>query len=126
MKASKIVALGFLLLISGVSQGQSPSSGWNNVYGFGSPATVQQRLTQADLIAKGESDYYEGLGKTVVTNYSFSSYSVGSINQNTTTVSIVGEGNNATVNNEGFNSGNLNGSISWTDISDSRVNSEAR
>jgi hypothetical protein len=121
MKALKITAVGSLLALMGASQAQSPSTGWNNVYGFGTPAAVQQRLTQADLVAKGEAGYYDGLGRTVVTNNVFSSYSVGSINQNTTTVSIVGNGSSATVNNESYNAGNLNGSISVTDISDSVV-----
>ncbi len=114
------------LWLTFAAQAQSPSGSWNGVHTFGGSSAAQQKMTQADLIAKREAGYYDGLGKTVVNNYSFSSYSVGSINQNTTTVSIVGEGNSASVVNNGYNSGNLDGSISWTDISNSNVNSEAR
>lgn len=107
------------------AHGQSPSVNWNGVHAFSSASSTQQKLTQADMIAKREAGYYDNVGKTVVNNYVFSSNTVGSITENTTTVSIVGDGV-STIVQESTNTGDLDGSIRWDVISDSQVDSGVR
>jgi hypothetical protein len=107
------------------ASGQSPSVNWNGVHTFSSASTTQQKLSQADLIAKREAGYYDNIGKTIVSNYVFSSNTVGSITENTTNVSIVGDGVSNIVQ-ESSNTGNLDGSIRWSTTSNSQVDGEVR
>lgn len=46
---------------------QTVSGDWNSSYAFPSSSRQQIQLLQADLIAKREAGYYDGLGKSVVT-----------------------------------------------------------
>lgn len=77
------------------------------------------------MIAKREAGYYDNIGKTIVSNYVFSSNTVGSITENTTNVSIVGDGV-SNITQESSSTGNLDGSIQWSTTSNSQVDGEVQ
>ncbi len=83
----------------------SPGSDWNSSYGFPGSGKHQTNMTQADLIAKRESGYYDGLGKTEV--YNITTTSVGTMTTSTTTIT----GNDNNVAAESINSGGLDAGV---------------
>lgn len=125
MRIVKSLAVALAVTTSLWAHGQSPSVNWNGVYTFSSASSTQQKLSQADMIAKREAGYYDNIGKTIVSNYVFSSNTVGSITENTTNVSIVGDGV-SNITQESSSTGNLDGSIQWSTTSNSQVDGEVQ
>lgn len=97
---------GLLALPAAAAFADSSGTDWSSSYGFAGTAKHQTNMVQADLIAKKESDYYNGLGKTVVNN--ISTTSVGTMTTSTTTI----DGFNNTVGIDSQNTGGLNASMS--------------
>jgi hypothetical protein len=102
----------------------SPAADWNGNYGFSSASDRNLRLLQADMIKKGETDYYDGLGKTnynVITNNSVSTTnnvdnrSTSNIGQQTTAIGSV---NSSTTNIDVRDSTNIAVDTSSTSQSD--------
>ena len=83
----------------------SAGSDWSGSYGFMGSAKHQTNMTQADLIAKKESGYYDGLGKSQV--YNITTTSIGTMT--TSTTSITGNDNN--VSSDSLNSGGLDAGV---------------
>jgi hypothetical protein len=89
----------------GSALADSPGSDWSSSYGFPGSAKHQTNMTQADLIAKREAGYYDGLGKTEV--YNITTTSIGTMTTSTTTIS----GNENNVMAESLNSGGLDAGV---------------
>lgn len=83
----------------------SAGSDWNASFGFPGSAKHQTNMTQADLIAKKESGYYDGLGKSQV--YNITTTSIGTMTTSTTTIS----GNENNVASDSLNSGALDAGV---------------
>lgn len=83
----------------------SAGSDWNASFGFPGSSKHQTNLTQADLIAKKESGYYDGLGKSQV--YNITTTSIGTMTTSTTTIS----GNENNVASDSLNSGALDAGV---------------
>jgi len=107
------------LMLSNVAIAQSPSKDWNANYNFSGPGANSSRLLQADLIERMKNGYYDSFGPGDINLNSFSTNTIGTLNNYTTTID--GEGNTVTNDSTSTNSGNLNGSINV--ISNSLVES---
>ena len=83
----------------------SGGSDWSGSCGFPGSAKHQTNMTQADLIAKREAGYYDGLGKTEV--YNITTTSIGTMTTSTTTIS----GNDNNVASDSLNSGGLDAGV---------------
>lgn len=83
----------------------SSGSDWSTSYGFAGSAKHQTNMTQADLIAKRESGYYDGLGKTNVNN--ITSNTIGTMTTMNTTIS----GNSNNVAADSLSSGSMDASV---------------
>ena len=83
----------------------SGGSDWSTSYSFTSASRQQINMTQADMIAKRESGYYDGLGKNEV--YNIATTSVGTMT--TTTNTINGNSNNVAA--DSLSSGSLDASV---------------
>jgi|GEM_PF-5281595 hypothetical protein len=83
-----IALASFLLATSAIAD--SGGADWNTSYSFPGSARHQTNMSQADLIAKRESGYYDGLGKSTVNN--ITSSTVGTMTTMNTTVT--GNSNN--------------------------------
>lgn len=67
-----VVPLGFIWIVIMLTMswpmqargGGATKNDWSSNYGFSSATSKSVALTQADLIKKGESDYYDELGKS--------------------------------------------------------------
>lgn len=68
-------------------------------------------MTQADLIQKHESGYYERVGTNTVIYDIRSTYTVGAINVTDISVVVEGTGNVVDISNSATNSGYQDGSI---------------
>ncbi|NDP65034.1 hypothetical protein [Polaromonas sp.] len=97
----------FLLAVLHWNTAWADSSGsdWSTSYGFAGAAKHQTNMTQADLIAKRESGYYDGLGKTNVNN--INSNTIGTMTTMNTTIS----GNSNNVAADSLSSGSMDASI---------------
>lgn len=150
IKLSKNIAapmLLFTLLISQQAIAQTasqPSSDWSSSWAFTNNGLKTQRLLQADIIRKGEGDYYDNVGKTTmyITNDnrqgSFDNIqatgdavvnvetvtgektgkktnTIGSINTSTNEIFVDGTGNSIVLTNEATSTGCQNGSINLLD-----------
>lgn len=104
MKNQLVAGLSCVLLC-GVASADSSGSDWSGSYGFPGSAKHQTNMTQADLIAKREAGYYDGLGKTQV--YNISTTTIGTMNTMNTTI----DGENNTVASDSYSSGNLDASV---------------
>jgi hypothetical protein len=93
------------VVASGSALADSSGSDWSSSYGFAGSAKHQTNMTQADLIAKKESGYYDGLGKSQV--YNITTTSVGTMTTSTTTIN----GNDNNVMAESLNSGGLDAGV---------------
>lgn len=98
----------------------------------GGTSTKTQQMQQADLIAKEDAGYYDRIGENrntynVTNNSTVTSstvnndnrtgsfqetYSVGSLNASTSTISVEGSSNSINADNTARNEGTVNGSIS--------------
>jgi hypothetical protein len=96
---------------------------WNGSYSFPSSASNRQvqNMQQADLIAKKDAGYYDGLGKTTVYSTQISTYTVGSLDSSTNTVNLDGANNTVSLTSASSNTGDLNGAVRLTDINRSTV-----
>ena len=91
-------------------------SDWNSSYGFPGTAKHQTNMNQADLIAKKETGYYDGLGKSQV--YNITTTSVGTMTTSTTTIT----GNDNNVSSDSLNSGGLDAGVLVQSLQGSSVN----
>lgn len=94
-----------LMLPCAAAWADSAGSDWSSSYGFPGAGKHQTNMTQADLIAKKESGYYDGLGKSEV--YNITSTSIGTMTTSTTTIN----GNENNVMAESLNSGGLDAGV---------------
>lgn len=101
----RLVLLPALLLSTAAAHADSGGSDWNTSYGFPSVARHQTNMSQADLIAKREADYYNNIGRTDV--YNISTNTIGTMNTMTSTV----EGNNNNISSDSLNSGSMDASV---------------
>jgi hypothetical protein len=83
----------------------SGGSDWSGSYGFPGAGKHQTNMNQADLIAKKESGYYDGLGKSEV--YNITTTSIGTMTTSTTTIN----GNDNNVASDSLNSGGLDAGV---------------
>lgn len=81
-------------------------------------ARHQSNMTQADLIAKREAGYYDGLGKTQV--YNISTNTIGTMNTMTTNI----DGENNTVRSDSYSSGSLDASVLIQSLSSSSISQD--
>jgi hypothetical protein len=93
------------LLTSAAAQADSSGSDWGSSYTFTSPSKQQTNMSQADLIAKKESGYYNGLGKTEI--YNISTTAIGTMTTTNNTVN----GNSNNVAADSVSSGSLDASV---------------
>jgi hypothetical protein len=105
-----------LVLPAGSALADSAGTDWSGSYGFPGAGKHQTNMTQADLIAKKESGYYDGLGKNQV--YNISTTSVGTMTTSTTTIN----GNSNNVSAESLNSGGLDAGVLVQSLQGSSVN----
>ncbi len=94
----------------------SAGSDWSGSYGFMGVAKHQTNMNQADLIAKKETGYYDGLGKSQV--YNITTTSVGTMTTSTTTIS----GNDNNVSSDSLNSGGLDAGVLVQSLQSATVN----
>lgn len=94
-----------LVLPAGAALADSAGSDWSGSYGFPGAGKHQTNMTQADLITKKESGYYDGLGKSQV--YNITTTSIGTMTTSTTTIN----GNDNNVAAESLNSGGLDAGV---------------
>jgi hypothetical protein len=83
----------------------SGGSDWSTSYGFPGAGKHQTNMSQADMIAKRESGYYDGLGKSEV--YNISTTSIGTMTTTTNTVN----GNSNNVAADSLSSGSMDASV---------------
>lgn len=83
----------------------SGGSDWSTSYGFAGTSKHQINMSQADLIAKRESGYYDGLGKSEV--YNIATTSIGTMTTTTNTVN----GNSNNVAADSLSSGSMDASV---------------
>lgn len=102
---NKLPTLICLLLPCAAAWADSGGSDWSGSYGFPGSGKHQTNMTQADLIAKKESGYYDGLGKSQV--YNITTTSIGTMTTSTTTIS----GNDNNVAADSVNSGGLDAGV---------------
>jgi hypothetical protein len=105
-----------LVLPAGSALADSAGTDWSGSYGFPGAGKHQTNMTQADLIAKKESGYYDGLGKNQV--YNITTTSVGTMTTSTTTIN----GNSNNVSAESLNSGGLDAGVLVQSLQGSSVN----
>lgn len=98
-------AICLLVLPCAAAWADSAGSDWSGSYGFPGAGKHQTNMTQADLIAKREAGYYDGLGKTEV--YNITTTSVGTMTTSNTTIN----GNDNNVASESANSGGLDAGV---------------
>ena len=67
--ASAVLASVLLAVPVAAQNNSFPSNDWNSSWGFSSTAERSLRLLQADLIEKGEGDYYDQVGTSYNTIY---------------------------------------------------------
>jgi hypothetical protein len=103
------------LNLSTTALADSGGSDWSTSYGFAGAGKHQTNLTQADLIAKRESGYYDGLGKTQV--YNIATNSVGTMNTMTTTIS----GDSNSVVSDSLSSGSMDASVGIQSLTGSSI-----
>jgi hypothetical protein len=103
------------LLAGGMAHADSSGSDWGSSYTFTSPSKQQLNMTQADMIAKKESGYYDGLGKSEV--YNISTTAIGTMTTTTNTVN----GNSNNVAADSLSSGSLDASVKVQSLSSSTL-----
>lgn len=109
-----------LSLTTGYVLADSAGSDWSGSYGFMGSAKHQTNMTQADLIAKKETGYYDGLGKSQV--YNITTTSIGTMTTSTTTIN----GNDNNVSSDSLNSGGLDAGVLVQSLQGSSVNQNKR
>jgi len=92
-------------LLSSAVWADSAGSDWSTSYGFAGTAKHQSNMTQADLIAKREAGYYDGLGKTQVTTITTNTVGTMTTMNNT----ITGNSNNVAA--DSLSSGGMDASV---------------
>ena len=119
-KIIKFISL-VLLVLSTHAVAQTRGD-WSGSYGFPSSGASRQAiaLTQADLIAKKDGGYYDGLGKNTINSTQINTYSVGALDQSTTNIQNQGSGT-VTFTGGARSEGSLNSSVGITDIRNSNV-----
>ena len=139
MRLSHAISLALLSIPQvGLAQ-SSPGSSWTGSYNFSSPNSNLANTSQADLIKRAESGYYETFGADIYNNTTVydrsvgdvyvgdgsnadidyrtgensgnESYTVGSVNNSTTEVNVDGSNNSVDINNSSSSQGCQNGSI---------------
>lgn len=98
-------AICLLALPCAAAWSDSAGSDWSGSYGFMGSGKHQTNMNQADLIAKKETGYYDGLGKSQV--YNITTTSVGTMTTSTTTIT----GNDNNVASDSLNSGGLDAGV---------------
>lgn len=112
----KLISIACALTLSATAAwADSAGSDWSGTYGFMGAAKHQTNMNQADLIAKKETGYYDGLGKSQV--YNISTTSVGTMTTSTTTIT----GNDNNVSSDSLNSGGLDAGVLVQSLSGSTV-----
>jgi hypothetical protein len=101
----RLVICMFSLVMAAAAQADSSGSDWGSSYTFTSPSKQQTNMSQADLIAKRESGYYDGLGKTEV--YNITTTAIGTMTTTNNTVN----GNSNNVAADSVSSGSLDASV---------------
>ncbi len=105
-----------LVLQLNAAWADSGGSDWSSSYGFAGTAKHQTNMSQADLIAKREAGYYDGLGKTEV--YNITTTSIGTMT--TSTTSITGNSNNVAA--DSISTGSLDASVQLQSLISSTQN----
>ena len=102
----KVFCLYLLVALAGTAaRADSGGADWSTSYGFPGAGKHQTNMSQADMIAKRESGYYDGLGKSQV--YNITTTSIGTMT--TSTTSITGNSNNVAA--DSISSGSLDASV---------------
>jgi len=102
----KRLAIGLCSLsLSAAAIADSGGSDWSTSYSFPGASKHQTNMSQADMIAKRESGYYDGLGKSVT--YNISTNTIGTMNTMTTTI----EGDSNTVASDSLSTGSMDASV---------------
>lgn len=116
--ANRVLAGLLVFLACGAVQADSAGADWNSSYGFAGSAKHQTNMTQADLIAKRESGYYDNLGKTSV--YNITTNTIGTMNTMTSTVN----GNDNNITSDSLSSGSMDASVQIQSLSGSRMSQD--
>jgi hypothetical protein len=98
------------------SLADSGGSDWSSSYGFPGASKHQTNMSQADLIAKRESGYYDGLGKTEVNN--ITTNTIGTMTTMNTTIT----GNSNNVAADSLSSGSMDASVQLQSLISSTQN----
>jgi hypothetical protein len=106
------------LVMGGSARADSGGSDWSTSYSFPGSGKHQTNMTQADLIAKSESGYYDGLGKTEV--YNISTNTIGTMNTMTTTI----DGTGNTVASDSYSSGSMDASVGIQSLAGSSISQD--
>lgn len=115
---SRLALIHVLVLSAATAHADSGGSDWNSSYGFPGVARHQTNLTQADLIAKREADYYNNVGRTDV--YNITSNTIGTMNTMTSTI----EGNNNNITSDSLSSGSMDASVQIQSLSGSSLSQD--
>jgi hypothetical protein len=118
MMARPVVICLCSLTLSAAAWADSGGSDWSTSYSFPSASKHQTNMSQADLIAKRESGYYDGLGKSVT--YNISTNTIGTMNTMTATI----DGDNNTVASDSLSSGSLDASVAIQSLSSSTISQD--
>ena len=116
---TKPLAICLLSLGMGVSaHADSSGSDWSTSYSFPGSGKHQTNMSQADLIAKKEAGYYDGLGKSQV--YNISTNTIGTMNTMTTTI----DGTGNTVASDSYSSGSMDASVGIQSLAGSSISQD--
>ncbi|WP_279477761.1 hypothetical protein [Aureimonas sp. SK2] len=118
-----VILLGLPVAAANAQTTNNAAVDWSGSYGFKSNADRNLRLLQADIIRKGEGDYYDSISKAPQYNVTNNSSSSTEIGQQTTTIGSVNTATNnidvkdavdigLNLSNTSSNHGCLNGSVS--------------
>lgn len=111
-------SIGLVLVFSTAAQADSGGSDWNSSFGFAGVARHQTNLTQADLIAKREADYYNNVGRTDV--YNITTNTIGTMNTMTSTI----QGNNNNIAADSESSGSMDASVQIQSLTGSSISQD--
>jgi len=112
VKTSYLRQLLLLTALLPLHAGAGPSNDWSEPWSGKSTATSRAlSMSQADLIEKHDSGYYDRVGTNIVIYEVHSSYAVGAINVTDVSVNVEGAGNVVDISNSASNTGAQDGSI---------------
>ena len=116
MMARPVVICLCSLTLSAAAWADSGGSDWSTSYSFPSASKHQTNMSQADLIAKRDGGYYDGLGKSEVNNFTTST--IGTVTTMDTTIN----GNSNNVAADSLSSGSMDASVQLQSLISSTQN----